>query len=87
MTGILAHVGRTPRVRLARIGREVPVLAKCQHLNPGGSIEDRIALAIVDDAERRGALRPGDTLVEATAGNTAWGSPSWRRPASTGSSA
>ncbi len=47
--------------------------AKCEHLNPGGSIKDRIALAIVNDAEHRGVLRPGMTLVEATAGNTGVG--------------
>ena len=49
------------------------VLVKCEHLNPGGSVKDRIALAIVLDAERRGVLRPGDTIVEATAGNTGVG--------------
>jgi len=69
---ILQHIGRTPLVSLDRIavGLPVPVLAKCEHLNPGGSIKDRIALAIVDDGERRAALRPGMTLIEATAGNT-----------------
>jgi cysteine synthase len=51
----------------------VPVLAKCEHLNPGGSVKDRIALAIVDDAQARGVLQPGATLVEATAGNTGMG--------------
>ena len=51
----------------------MPVLVKCEHLNPGGSVKDRLALAIVDDAEARGLLRPGDTLVEATAGNTGVG--------------
>jgi cysteine synthase len=72
---ILQHIGRTPLVALQRIGRDapVPVLVKCEHLNPGGSIKDRIALAIVDDAEARGALRIGMTLVEATAGNTGVG--------------
>ena len=54
-------------------GLDVPVLVKCEHLNPGGSVKDRIALAIVLDAERRGVLRPGDTIVEATAGNTGIG--------------
>ena len=75
MTGILDHIGRTPLVRLHRIGAglPVPVLAKCEHLNPGGSVKDRIALAIVDDAEARGVLRPGATLIEATAGNTGLG--------------
>jgi len=72
---ILTHIGRTPLVRLARIARDlpVPVLVKCEHLNPGGSIKDRIALAIVEDAEARGVLSPGMTLVEATAGNTGIG--------------
>ncbi len=50
-----------------------PVLAKCEHLNPGGSVKDRIARAIVDDAEARGVLTPGATLIEATAGNTGMG--------------
>jgi cysteine synthase len=73
--GILEQIGRTPLVPLQRIGRDlpVPVLVKCEHLNPGGSVKDRIALAIVDDAERRGALSPGATLIEATAGNTGMG--------------
>ena len=72
---ILDHVGRTPLVALSRIGAGLPVaiLAKCEHMNPGGSVKDRIALAIVDDAEARGALRAGMTLVEATAGNTGVG--------------
>lgn len=75
MNSILSHVGNTPMVKLSRVGSHlpVPVLVKCEHLNPGGSVKDRIALAIVDDAERRGVLRPGDTLVEATAGNTGLG--------------
>jgi cysteine synthase len=72
---LLESIGRTPLVHLHRItqGVPVPVLVKCEHMNPGGSIKDRIALAIVDDAERRGVLRPGDTLIEATAGNTGMG--------------
>jgi cysteine synthase len=77
MTGgdLLDQIGNTPLVPLRRIskGLPVPVLAKCEHLNPGGSVKDRIAKAIVDDAERRGVLRPGMTLVEATAGNTGVG--------------
>lgn len=74
-TTILDHIGRTPLVPLRRIARgsRVPVLVKCEHLNPGGSVKDRIALAIVDDGERRGVIRPGATLVEATAGNTGMG--------------
>src|SRR5688572_16800 len=75
MATILEHIGETPLVPLRRIGRglPLPVLVKCEHLNPGGSVKDRIALAIVDDAERRGVLRPGATLIEATAGNTGVG--------------
>lgn len=72
---ILDHIGRTPLVPLRHIGRglPVPILVKCEHMNPGGSVKDRIALGIVDDAERRGVLRPGATLIEATAGNTGMG--------------
>jgi cysteine synthase len=72
---ILDCIGRTPLVPLGRVaaGLPVPVLVKCEHLNPGGSVKDRIALSIVDDAERRGLLRPGMTLIEATAGNTGIG--------------
>lgn len=72
---ILESIGRTPLVPLHRIGHglPVPVLAKCEHLNPGGSVKDRLAIAIVDDAEARGVLAPGATLIEATAGNTGMG--------------
>jgi cysteine synthase len=72
---ILRHIGRTPLVPLRHIGRglAVPILVKCEHMNPGGSVKDRIALAIVDDAEQRGVLSRGATLVEATAGNTGMG--------------
>src|SRR5271168_3471623 len=75
MQDLLDAIGRTPLVPLRHVARglAVPVLVKCEHLNPGGSVKDRIALAIVDDAERRGVLQPGDTLVEATAGNTGMG--------------
>ncbi len=72
---LLDHIGHTPLVRLVHVGRDlpVPVLVKCEHLNPGGSVKDRLALAIVDDAEARGVLRPGATLIEATSGNTGVG--------------
>ena len=62
-------------VRLARLATRlpVPVLGKCEFLNPGGSGKDRIALAIVDDAERNDLIAPGSTLIEATAGNTGMG--------------
>ena len=72
---IVDHVGRTPLVALRSVGKglPVPVLVKCEHMNPGGSVKDRLAKAIVDDAEARGLLRPGMTLIEATAGNTGVG--------------
>ncbi len=72
---IVDHIGRTPLVELRRLGAglRVPVLVKCEHLNPGGSVKDRIAAAIVADAEARGLLTPGMTLIEATAGNTGVG--------------
>ncbi len=70
---ILAAIGRTPLVPLRGFSARVPILAKCEHLNPGGSVKDRIALAIVDDAEARGLIAPGATLIEATAGNTGIG--------------
>lgn len=72
---ILDCIGRTPLVSLRRIARGLPVavLVKCEHMNPGGSVKDRLAKAIVDDAEARGVLRPGATLIEATAGNTGMG--------------
>ena len=72
---ILDTIGRTPLVALRWLGAglPVPVLVKCEHLNPGGSLKDRIARAIVEDAEARGLLAPGATLIEATAGNTGIG--------------
>jgi len=72
---VLDLIGGTPTTELVHLaaGLPVPVFAKCEHLNPGGSVKDRIAKAIVEDAERRGALKPGATLVEATAGNTGIG--------------
>jgi cystathionine beta-synthase len=72
---ILDHIGRTPMVQLKRIDSDcaAPILAKCEFMNPGGSVKDRIAKAIVDDAEARGLICPGSTLVEATAGNTGIG--------------
>ena len=68
---ILDTVGRTPIVRLHRIAPpHVALYAKVESFNPGGSVKDRLALAIILDAERRGVLKPGDTIVEATSGNT-----------------
>jgi cysteine synthase len=75
MSSVLATIGHTPLVPLQRIaqGLPVPILAKCEQLNPGGSVKDRIALAIVDDAIERGLMPAGGTLIEATAGNTGVG--------------
>ena len=72
---ILEAVGRTPLIRLNRIAAAVasPIYAKVEALNPGGSVKDRVALAMVAAAERDGILRPGGTIVEATAGNTGVG--------------
>ena len=68
-------IGRTPLVRLTRIGAGLPgkLVAKLESRNPTGSVKDRIAVAMVDDAEKRGVLRPGATIVEATSGNTGIG--------------
>ena len=72
---VLDLIGRTPMVRLNRLPKpgSAAIFAKMESLNPGGSVKDRIALAMVEDAERRGVLRPGGTIVEATSGNTGIG--------------
>ena len=68
---ILDTIGRTPVVRLQRIAPpNVELYAKVESFNPGGSVKDRLAIAIVLDAERKGLLKPGDTIIEATSGNT-----------------
>ncbi|UNK50871.1 cysteine synthase A [Lysobacter sp. S4-A87] len=68
---ILDTIGRTPVVRLHRLAPDhVTIYAKVEAFNPGGSVKDRLALAIILDAEARGQLKPGDTVVEATSGNT-----------------
>src|ERR671924_226742 len=72
---LLDLVGNTPIVRLDSIGRDVHprLLAKLDHLNPGGSVKDRIGLAMIEKAEREHRLRPGGTIVEPTSGNTGVG--------------
>lgn len=72
---ILQSVGRTPMVRLRRMAVDVPptVCVKVESLNPGGSIKDRVAIAMIAEAEKHGWLRPGGTIIEATAGNTGVG--------------
>jgi cystathionine beta-synthase len=72
---ILDLVGNTPLVRLSKVteGLRPVILAKLEQLNPGGSVKDRIGLAMLEDAEQRGLLRPGGTIVEPTSGNTGHG--------------
>lgn len=72
---ILEAIGHTPLVKLNRIARpaKAQVYAKCDHLNPGGSVKDRIAVEMIDQAERQGLLKPGGTIVEGTSGNTGMG--------------
>ena len=72
---ILQAIGRTPLIRLRRIGADIasPIYAKVESLNPGGSVKDRVGFAMVEAAEKAGLLKPGGTLVEATAGNTGMG--------------
>jgi cysteine synthase A len=69
------HVGKTPLIRLRRLSdlTGCEILGKAEFMNPGGSVKDRAALGIIEDAEARGLLRPGDTIVEGTAGNTGIG--------------
>ena len=72
---ILGAIGKTPLVRLSRIARELPVplYAKLEFMNPGGSVKDRVGAFIIEQAEKRGELKPGGTIVEATSGNTGVG--------------
>ncbi|MGD0193677.1 MAG: cystathionine beta-synthase [Candidatus Dormibacteria bacterium] len=72
---ILDLVGNTPLVRLSKVteGLRPLILAKLEQLNPGGSVKDRIGLSMLEDAERRGLLRPGGTVIEPTSGNTGHG--------------
>jgi len=68
---ILHTIGRTPIVRVNRIApSHVTMYVKCEYFNPLSSVKDRLAIAIIEDAEKRGALKPGQTVVEATSGNT-----------------
>lgn len=73
--GVDRHVGNTPLIRLRRLSELTgsEILGKAEFMNPGGSVKDRAALGIIEDAEARGLLRPGGTIVEGTAGNTGIG--------------
>ena len=75
LDNILGTIGHTPLVRLNRIAREVAatVYAKIETFNPGHSIKDRVALRMIEDAERQGLLKPGGTIIEGTSGNTGMG--------------
>jgi len=75
LDSILDTTGGTPMVRLSRIGKSLPceLLAKCEFMNPGGSVKDRIGVRMLLDAERAGRIKPGDTLIEPTSGNTGIG--------------
>ncbi|MEO5772620.1 MAG: cysteine synthase A [Sphingomicrobium sp.] len=72
-SSILDTVGNTPHIRINRLFGEAEVWIKSERANPGGSIKDRIALAMIEAAERSGALKPGGTIVEPTSGNTGIG--------------
>src|SRR5499426_3922119 len=75
LDSILDTTGATPMVRLSRIGKGLPceLLGKCEFMNPGGSVKDRIGVRMLLDAEREGRIKPGDTLIEPTSGNTGIG--------------
>lgn len=75
LDSICQGVGNTPLVRLSRIGHDVPceILGKCEFMNPGGSVKDRIGVRMLEDAEKQGRIKPGDTLIEPTSGNTGIG--------------
>jgi len=70
---VLETIGNTPHIRINRLFGNAEVWIKSERANPGGSIKDRIALAMVEDAERSGALKPGGTIIEPTSGNTGIG--------------
>lgn len=74
LPNILSHIGNTPLVRINKIpkmfGVKCEILAKCEFFNAGGSVKDRIAVRMVEDAERDSILKPGDTIIEPTSGNT-----------------
>lgn len=74
MESITQQIGNTPLTRLnkvpQRLGVKATVYAKLEYFNAGGSVKDRIALRMIEEAERKGKIKPGDTLIEPTSGNT-----------------
>src|SRR5688572_28881959 len=72
---ILEAIGKTPLVRFNRIAKELAcdMYGKCEFLNPGGSVKDRIARSMIEKAEKAGKIKPGDTFIEATSGNAGIG--------------
>src|SRR5919199_1589887 len=76
---ILQAIGNTPLVRLNKMvgPNDAALYAKCEYMNPGGSVKDRMALYILDNAEREGRIKPGATIVENTSGNTGMGVALW----------
>src|ERR1700730_4805051 len=75
LENILQAIGKTPIVKLHRIGADLPcqLYVKCEFLNPGGSVKDRIGYYMLEQAEQSGRVKPGDTLIEPTSGNTGIG--------------
>ncbi|MBL8823060.1 MAG: cystathionine beta-synthase [Planctomycetia bacterium] len=75
LDNVLQAIGRTPLIRLNKVteGLRTPIYVKVEAMNPGGSVKDRVGLAMITDAERKGHLKPGGTIIEATAGNTGVG--------------
>ena len=77
LNNILEHIGNTPLVKLNRIGKKeglkCEILAKCEFFNAGGSVKDRIGKRMIEDAEKSNLIKPGDTLIEPTSGNTGIG--------------
>ena len=75
LNNILEEIGNTPIVRLDKVGSDLKcnLFAKCEFLNPGGSVKDRIGFRMIDEAEKSGQIKPGDTLIEPSSGNTGIG--------------
>lgn len=75
LNNIIEAIGNTPSVKFNRIGKDLPceIYGKCEFLNPGGSVKDRIAAKMIELAEKEGRIKPGDTLIEATSGNAGIG--------------